>query len=278
MLRFKPLILGLLLALISVRADAQVLAPPAQYDGPSQVEGYDTRTLFQRWVMWVERSKGEALEAALAEVETPEGMRRHGSAIMEARASGDQGLALVADILIFCPSTNSLSDTRGCYPQMRDITIPASASAGGYGADTPLSSWIREQYDPVALVQALKAADVPPDADAWRTDLAPVFAGMASPLDVLRSQTQTRTVDGRTCPALVTALEAVEGRMLEWRIDLLGVAEDTVPPAPRPHATRWRYRLQFFDEDDVGIGAGSSLEPIVSPVFEAGQACRQAAG
>lgn len=244
------------------------LSPPVGMS--EEIEGYSVATLFRRWVSWVEQQKGLALESASAEPERPEGLRRRGQTLMEARGRADSGLVVVAEISIFCPDTLSPLRREGCQPRMRELTIPIHAYGGEHDV---LAVWAREAFDPAAAVAALKAAGVAPASNLWFVNGATLFAGAPSPAGLLQAAVRTRSTDTVRCPLMGEALAAMEGQMLEWRIDLAGLGEDALPSAPRPHATRWSYMLRFLNNDFVTVEAGASLAAVVSPPFAAGEAC-----
>lgn len=249
---------------------AQGPTPPARYEGPPLADGYDARAVYQRWVQWIEGRKGPVLETALAEPASVEGSVRRGAALIETRGSGDLGLGAVSDVSILCPATNAGSDAAGCRPVVRHMQIPILAA--DYGQDDTLADWALRNFEPVAVVQALKAAQVPPPGSVW-FDMETVFAGLPSPDPVLRAGLKTDIVDGRDCPELGTALSELEGRSVAFGLDLFRVGEDARPPPPPPHSVRWAHTIRFTDADLVVIEAGRSLDALVAPVWAAVAKC-----
>lgn len=276
MYRVKTAAGALVLALAATTAAAQGPPPPVRYDGPPTVEGHDVGVLFNRWVGWVERQKGEVLEAAMADPNHPGSLRQRGQPILEARAFGDQGLVLSASIAVVCPFAEGRFQSDACIVRMREATIPWRAD--GYGSEDTLADWTRTAFDAAAVVEVLSAAGVASGGDLWRIDLDPAFSRLASPGEVLRQGLRVRTVDAAACPAMEQALQSLEGRALDGTIDLWGIGEDGSISPPRPHAIRSTYTLRYVADDIVTLQGGRALEALISPAFAAGQACLRLAG
>jgi hypothetical protein len=136
---------------------------------------------------------------------------------------------------------------------------------------------MRQAFDAQALARHVRAAEVSPDAPWWNFDRAWLFAPLPSPLPVLIENTAISAVDSRECPALGRAVEALERKVVTWRLDFAFIGEDAKRSPPPSHAVRMRYTLNILLPGQAAvatiIGEGDQMDALVGPVLTAARAC-----
>lgn len=269
---------GLLAAAASSPAARAAPPPPAvvpEHLG-RPVDGYDSAALFQQWRYWIEERKGPVTEALLARPEVLDDAQQYGRPVLTYRFTGDLGHFLTGDVRVYCPPTRSPRFAReGCRYRLRQATVPADAAA--MGELNPVASWMREAFDPVALAAHLRQSGIPPETVWWRVDRRRLFGAAPSPDEVLRRNALVESVDSDNCPALKTAMEALELGARDWRTDLPRVGADGPVIPPIPHAVIVNYSLVFRRADRVGSAILAGEEPVggalIGTVLEAGHVC-----
>lgn len=250
--------------------------PPPGLDRP--ILGYDLQTPFQLWRYWVERQKGPVVEALIAEPETLDGERAVGAPIVRFVRSNDFGRFLAGDVRLYCRRDGAHGfDRSACHYRLRRAFVPLDAAS--YGEDNPLARWTRESFDAERLARHLQAAGLPPDSDWWRVDEERIFSSMPSPAPLLREHARVVRVDSRDCPAFGEAVAALESKRVDWRLDFLGVGEDTALVAPNPHAQITEYSFRILVPGRLNAvtlqGVSSQLDDLFAPVAEALDACER---
>lgn len=274
--------IGLLLAAWGTAVSAAAtLPPPPVYpdDLPRTLDRYALPVLYSRYNSWIERQKGAAIDAVMAEPADVAGYRRQFAAPISFKLHSDYGHVQSGSISGHCRIVSETAVDRGdCLFLFRSVSVPAAAIA----QNNPVGRFLRATFDPAAVVASLKANGIAPDADMWRVDGRLMFGALPSPARLLRDNAKTETVDSRECPAMLRALEAIEGQTLPQRIDIPLIGEDGEVPPPRPHAAMREDRLTFVaDGGTMTVTGWRTLEPLLGPLYAAVQTClrgRSAAG
>lgn len=241
------------------------------------VDGYDMRIPFQRWRGWVERQKGPATAALLAEPENLPGERPFGAPLGFSMAS-DFGVFQSGDVRVYCrPGEPSYQpDRKSCHYRLRRVSVPAPAAVYG-GADNPVARWMRDTFDASVLAGHFRRSGLGPDTDWWRTDMERIFAPLPSAVPMLIEQAKVVRVDSRDCPALAAAIRKLEGMRLDRKLDFLGVGEDARLHIPPPHGVTVTYALRTLLPDAGGHmsleGSGPDMDDLVRPVLAAAETC-----
>jgi hypothetical protein len=252
-----------------------VLTPP-ELDRP--YEGYDLRTPYQLWRYWIESQKGPVIEALVAEPETLPDEGAFGRPLITFKAFGDMGHFVSGDVRTYCKRKPPHDfDRDNCHFVVRRVFVPVDAAS--YGTENPVSTWMRQNFGPETLARRLKTAGFATDTNWWTADRQKMFAQQPSPADILKSQAKVVRVDSRDCPALAKAIDAMETKRLDMPVDFWSVGPKGELVAPRPHATRWLYTLDLIVAGQFLTleGDGALVTDIVNPVFDAANACAQAA-
>ncbi|MBE1527719.1 hypothetical protein GGC65_002175 [Sphingopyxis sp. OAS728] len=276
----KRLTLLLLLCGAAVSTAAAPPPPPVYPDDlPRTLDGYDLGVVYSRYSFWIEGRKGEVIDAVMAEPAEVADHRLQFVAPVSFSTNSDYGHFQSGDIRSYCRVTGEGDvDHNDCQFVFRIVTIPAAAidRAG------PVGIFLRESFDPAAVVASMKANGVTPDADLWRVDGRLIFGTLASPAKLLRDNVQVETVESRQCPAMQRALEAIEGRAVPSRIDIPLIGDDGPMPPPVPHAAVREDRLTFVtDGGSMTVTSWRGLQPLLGPVYAAVDTClrsRRAAG
>lgn len=255
--------------------------PPPVYpdDLPQTLDGYALPVLYSRYSFWIEGQKGAAIDAVMAEPADVQGYRRQFAAPISFKLYSDYGHVQSGDIGSYCRIVSETAvDRSDCRFVFRSVAIPAAVIA----QNNPVGRFMRETFDPVALVASLKANGIAPDADMWRADGRQLFGAFSSPASLLRDNVKIEAIDSRECPAMGRALEAIEGQTLPQRIDIPLIGDDGRVPPPSPHAVRREDRLTFVaDGGSMTVTGWRTLEPLLGPVYGAVESClrgRSAAG
>lgn len=232
----------------------------------------------QVWRGWVEGRKGEAIKIALTTRPSLPDYRIVSGPFLTVTSGNDFGTFRMAEVWTVCPLAVDRSDTSDCHYLYRKGTVPARVHEIGR-PDNAVARWMVENFDVDAVVRALKAADVPADADMWLVGDEILFSGLPSPVPMLTENVEMVTVNSRDCPAFHEAVKSLDAGRVEWRTDLFGVGEDKALPPPRPHSIRESYGLRLRTETgaiDVS-GSDDGLWDVVGPVLLAASACEPAA-
>jgi hypothetical protein len=83
-------------------------------------------------------------------------------------------------------------------------------------------------------------------------------------------------LNSKDCPGLGAAIEAIESRRLDWRVDLLGVGTDQKLADLQPHAEWVSYTMSLITPDGGRArleGRGGALARLVEPVLAAADQC-----
>lgn len=268
-----------LLALVTARAEA---APPPPAIVPESlrqpIDGYDLQTLYQLWHYWVEGQKGTAIEALLAKAEEVDGNIPFGDPLLRFAKHNDYGHFLTGEIRAYCRRAEPYGYVPGsCHYRLRRAFVPHDAAA--FGGDNPVARWTRESFDGVKLARHLREAGFAPNTDWWRADISKLFQAMPSPVEVLTGNATVVRLDSRNCPELAQAIEAMEAKPLDWRLDFLAVGEDAKLTPPPPHAVRVTYTLRIIMPGPAGgatiTGSGPAFLERVEPVLAAADACEK---
>ena len=255
--------------------------PPPVYpdDLPRTLDGYALDVLYSRYSFWIEGQKGAVIDAIMTEPAEVAGYRPQFVAPVSFNIHSDYGHVQSGDIRSYCRVVSETAvDRADCRFVFRSVTIPAAA----IDQSGPVGRFMRDSFDPAAVVASLKANGIAADADMWRADGHHIFDTLPSPARLLRDHAKTETIDSRECPAMGQALEAIEGQALPPRIDIPLIGDDGPVPPPRPHAARREDRLTFVaDGGSMTVTSWRTLEPLLGPVYAAVHAClrgRSAAG
>lgn len=276
--------LAAIIALTSVTALAAPPPPPPPIPAVREpVDGYDLRIPWTLWNVWVDDRRGPVLDALLEAPEAVDGDESFGPPVIKVVKTGFHGRFATAEVRVYCRKrADWVKPRRGCHYRLRfaDVALPT----WDYGSqDNPITTWTRESFDPVTLVNGLRAAGIGPEANFRDIDRARLFSSLPSPDGVLRANATITVVDSRDCSALRRALEALDRRTFSARLDLPDVGQDT----------RWR-PPEYVEEPAIGYtlrigahgtysgteitGAGTKLERLVEPILAAGRACAKGAG
>lgn len=239
------------------------------------VEGYSMAVPFQKWGHWVERQRGAAIEAALAQRPVLEGERQIGRPLLSVAYHGDLGIIAMGEIRVFCPQAwVARSPAEICHYLYRLGSARKDATLFG-SSENEVSRWTWENFNPALVVAALKEAGIAPGADLWRVDGPTLFATHPSAVAMLGAHLQIVTVDSRDCPALHEAVQLMDRSQVAWRTDFMAVGHDDWPRAPNPHAVTASYTLEIFaGGGQVTLkGDGEGLRNIVNPALQAAARC-----
>ena len=267
--------IALLLLTCAAAAVSSAAAPPPPPvypdDLPRTLDGYALPVLYSRYSFWVEGQKGAVIDAIMAEPAELPGYRRQFVAPVSFKLYSDYGHVQSGDIRSYCRIISETTVDRGdCRFLFRSVTIPAAAIA----PNSPVGRFLRESFDPAAVVASLKANGIAPDANMWRADGHEMFGALALPGELLRDNAKVETVDSHACPAMARALEAIEGQALPQRIDIPLIGEDRSVPPPQPHAAQREDKLTFVAEGgSMTVTGWRSLQPLLGPVYAAADAC-----
>ena len=279
-MRIAATLTAVTLSMLSASTSGAQPPPPAltppELDNP--YDGYDLRTPYQLWRYWVEGQKGPVTQALMAEPDTLPDEGAFGRPLITFKAFGDLGHFLTGDLRAYCRRKPPHDfDRDNCHYVLRRAFVPAAAAS--YGTENPLSTWTRQNFGPETLAKRFKAAGVAPDINWWFADRQALFARQPSPAVVLKSLAKVIRVDSRDCPALAKAIDAMETRRLDLPADFWAVGPKGQLVAPAPHATQWLYALNLMAAGHAVTveGDGPQVTDIVNPVFDAAQACEQAA-
>ncbi|UNK79145.1 hypothetical protein MNQ96_16615 [Sphingopyxis granuli] len=263
----------LLLACGAALSAAAAPPPPPVYpdDLPRTLDGYALGVLYSRYSFWIEAQKGAVIDAIMDEPADVAGYRPQFAPPVGFKTYSDYGHVQSGDIRGYCRTVSEIRVDRGdCRFVFRSVMIPAAA----IDRTGPVGIFMRETFDPAAVVASLKANGVAPDADMWRVDGHRIFGTLPSPAKLLRDNAKVETVDSQQCPAMRHALEAIEGQALPQRIDIPLIGEDGPISAPHPHAAQREERLAFVaDGGSMTVTSWRGLEPLLGPVYAAVDAC-----
>ena len=247
--------------------------PPPVYpdDLPRILGGYDLSVVYSRYSFWIEGQKGTVIDAIMAEPTNVAGYRPQFAAPISFRTFSDYGHVQSGDIRSYCRTVSATQvDRSDCRFVFRSVTIPAAA----INRTGPVGSFMRETFDPAAVVANMKANGVAPDADMWQVEGHRIFATLPSPAKLLRDNAKVDTIDSHQCPAMRRALGAIEGQALPQRIDIPLIGEDGWVPPPRPHAAQREDKLNFVaDGGAMTVTGWRLLQPLLGPVYAAADAC-----
>lgn len=219
----------------------------------------------QKWLMWIEAQKADVLESMIETREVVPGTRLRGEPLIEFRAYGDSGLQMAGDVQMHCASASS-----DCRYRVRDITIPISP----YTHEL-LARFAEDAFDAEAVTENLKVADLPPGTNLWHVQNPILFADLPRADAILRDGARIVIVDSADCPAVASAIDALEGETMSWPVDFSYVGEDQEVPPPRPHSSRMSYKINMRAEGgSLTLEGGSALWSLVQPVLQAASVCR----
>ena len=161
-----------------------------------------------------------------------------------------------------------------CHYRLRRAYVPHAAGADG----NPVSQWMRRSFDAPRLAGHLRASGFAPGTDWWRADRARMFAALPSPIPMLTENAMIVRLDLRDCPAMASAIAALEGERLDWRLDFSGIGEDGGFEAPAPHQETANHTISIrvpggFATIEARYGA---LYDKIGPVLDAADACERA--
>lgn len=240
--------------------------PVAAHAVDDAATNLDVGSAREKWLMWIEAQKADVLESMIDAPEFVPGVRRRGRALIEFRAYGDSGLKMVGDVQMHCGSAPS-----DCRYRVRDITIPISPHT-----DESLARFAEDAFDGETVRENLQAADMPLGANLWHVPNETLFANLPKADAILREGALAVVVDSADCPAVASAIASLEGRTASWPVDLSFVGEDQEVPPPRPHATRFNYKINMLAEGSfLTLDGNDALWPLVQPVLEAASDCRR---
>ncbi|MBW8296553.1 hypothetical protein [Sphingopyxis sp.] len=235
------------------------------------LDGCDLGVVYSQYSFWIEGQKGTVIDAIMAEPIEVAGYRPHFAAPISFRSFSYYGHVQSGDIRSYCRTVGATQvDRSDCRFVYRSVTIPAVA----IDRTGPVGSFMRETFDPAAVVASMKANGVAPDADMWQVEGHRIFATLPSPTKLLRDNAKVETIDSHRCPAMRRALGAIEGQALPQRIDIPLIGEDGPVPPPGPHAAQREDKLNFVaDGGSMTVTGWRSLQPLLGPVYAAADAC-----
>lgn len=267
-------------SIVSLAAASSAAPPPPVPTSPElelPIDGYDMRPVRQRWRYWVERQKGPVTLALAKGPRFHEGVRRSG-AIFSFEKGNDFGFYLAGEMTSYCSSNDEdrVGTLENCHYVLRRAYIPLPAE--GFRNPNPVSDWTQENFDPYALAKHFRETGVEPDIDWWFADMEQLFASAPSASEILSENAVVISLDSQECPEMGEAILALEGRVIDEKIDLRGIGLDERMRPPAPHATQTRYTLAAR-----GVGRSLTLtgwrgpvEKMLAPILSAADKCEKA--
>lgn len=262
-------------------AASSLAAPPPPVPTPpalkEKIDGYDMYPVYQYWRRWVEMQKGPVTIAKLAEQEDIPGFKPKGT-ILTFTKHGDFGHYVSGEIRTYCriDPDNRHGDLGGCYFVLRRAFVPLEAE--GYNVQNPLSDWTKENFDPAALIRHFKDIGFTADTPWYDVDRDAVFTKSPSAYNVLMENAVTIRLDSKECPEMGEAIEALEGQMLDTKIDFYGVGTDQKRIVPGPHATTINYEINL--QANGGFlslhGSGGLVAELAHPILTIADVCENA--
>jgi hypothetical protein len=262
-------------------AATAVAAPPPPVLEPEAlrepVDGYDMRAPYQIWRFWIERQKGRAVDALLAEPETVPGEVGGALLLRFKKFDYDFGHFLTGEIRVYCKTKGTDDvDRSTCRHRLRRAYVAHSADPGG--GDNPVSRWRERNFDAAKLAAHFRALGLGPKTDWRRIDRERMFAALPSPVPMLIENATVVRLDSRECPAMSARIRALEGTAIDWRLDFAGTGRDRKVRPVWPHSVWIEYELELITpeggEGRVG-GRGPDLDRLVGPILKAADECEK---